>query len=156
MDVWFPDVAPWMLRVMADHPAICALIHARTSATRQAVMRCENLTGAGKVLFLTLRHSVGALKGSGTARHGRLGLCTRCASRMKALSGSVSNDGMVSAGLGACAGILAAIGFCFALLGCDMVRPHVNEGLISGSYAVIFTADWLAVTCGYSSVTASC
>ena len=91
-------------------------------------MRCDNLNGAGNVPAATLRHSVGPENGSGAARSGRLGLRTRCDSRIRALSGSVSNDGMVSAGFGACAGILAAIGFCLALLGCDIECPRVSEG----------------------------
>lgn len=58
--------------------------------------------------FLTMRQSVGALNGSGAGVPGRLGLCTSCASRMKALSGSASNDGIVEVGF--CAGMLTAIG----------------------------------------------
>lgn len=56
----------------------------------QAVTRWDNLTGFGNVPAFTIRHSVGALKGSGARRPGRLGLCTNCDSRMNALSGNRS------------------------------------------------------------------
>jgi hypothetical protein len=47
--------------------------------------------GFGKVPALTLRHKVGALKGSGPDLSGLVGLCTNCASRTYALFGSASN-----------------------------------------------------------------
>jgi protoheme ferro-lyase len=36
----------------------CRIIHARTSSTRHAVIRCESLTGRGKSPDLTFRHRV--------------------------------------------------------------------------------------------------
>jgi len=86
----------------------CAAIQARTVPTFQAVTRSDNLMGLGNVPFFTLRHSVGAENGKGAGLLGCLGLWTRCASRMYALSGRVSNDGIV--GVVDCAGMLAAIG----------------------------------------------
>ena len=72
------------------HDETCAVIQARTSPTLKAVTRSESLMGFGNVPAFTLRHSVGAEKGRGAGVSGLLGLCTSCASRMKALSGSAS------------------------------------------------------------------
>ena len=72
------------------HAETCAVIQARTSPTVKAVTRSESLMGLGNVPAFTLRHSVGAEKGRGSGVSGRLGLCTSCASRMKALSGRAS------------------------------------------------------------------
>lgn len=63
-------------------------------------MRSDSLIGFGKVPALTLRQSVGAENGNGVGRSGRFGLCTRCDSRIKALSGSVSNDGITDVAVG--------------------------------------------------------
>ena len=57
-------------------------------------MRSDSLTGLGNVPAFTLRQSVGAENGSGAGRPGRLGLCTKCDSRMNALSGNSSNEGI--------------------------------------------------------------
>jgi hypothetical protein len=64
------------------------------SPTRHAVTRFESFTGFGNVPSFTFLHSVGAEKGSGAGLSGHLGLCTNCDSRMKALSGSLSNEGI--------------------------------------------------------------
>ena len=100
LGVSFPGFSPLVVLDMADHPAVCALIHSRTAPTFHAVTLSDNLNGLGKVPAATLRHSVGAENGNGAGVVGRLGLWTSCASRMKALSGIKSNDG------------IAAIGFC--------------------------------------------
>jgi hypothetical protein len=102
----------------------CAAIHARTSLTLHPVTRWDNLTGAGNVPSFTLRQSVGALKGSGAGAPGRFGLCTSCDSRMNALSGRWSNDGIV--GVDLCAGVLDAIG----VLG-DAIWGDISEYLLS-------------------------
>jgi hypothetical protein len=94
---------------MADHPAVCALIHSRTAPTLHAVTLADNLYGFGKVPAATLRQSVGALNGRGAGMVGRLGLWTSCASRMNALSGITSNDGVAAVGFGCFTGIGAAI-----------------------------------------------
>jgi hypothetical protein len=98
-----------MLVVMADHPAVCALIHSRTAPTFHAVTRSDNLNGLGKVPAATIRHSVGAENGNGAGVVGRLGLWTSCASRMNALSGIKSNDGITAMGFCCCTGMVAAI-----------------------------------------------
>ena len=50
----------------------CAVIQARTAPTFQPVTRSDSLTGLGNVPAFTLRHKVGALKGSGAGVPGRL------------------------------------------------------------------------------------
>lgn len=50
--------------------AACAAAQARTSATRHAVTRSDNLTGNGNVPALTLRHSVAALMGTWLSKSG--------------------------------------------------------------------------------------
>ena len=95
---------------MVIHPAIWALIHARTSPTFHAVTRWDNLYGGGKVAAFTLRHKVGAENGSGAGVEGRLWLCTSCASRMNALSGSKSNDGITATSWAGAAAMLTATG----------------------------------------------
>jgi hypothetical protein len=65
----------------------------RTSDTRHAVTRCDNLTGLGKVPSATFRQSVAALNGRGAGNAGRLGLQTNCDSRTNALSGNASKAG---------------------------------------------------------------
>jgi hypothetical protein len=68
----------------------CAVIHARTVPTFQAVTRSESLIGLGNVPAFTLRHRVGAEKGRGAGVSGLLGLRTSWDSRMNALSGRAS------------------------------------------------------------------
>ena len=76
MGVCFPGFSPRLFWVMADYPAVCALIHSRTAPTFQAVTLADNLNGAGNVPAATFRHSVGAENGSGAGLVGRLGLWT--------------------------------------------------------------------------------
>lgn len=104
------------------------MIQLRTSPTFQHVTRSDNLMGLGKVPAFTLRHSVGAENGRGAGVVGRLGLWTSCASRMKALSGRVSNDGISTAGLMGCAGMLVDTGVCFAVGLYDIGSLRVSEG----------------------------
>lgn len=94
----------------------------RTSTTRHAVMRSDNFNGLGKVPAATLRHSVGALNGKGAAMLGRLGLCTSCASRINALSGSSSNSRIVVATdlIVVADWVIEETGVFFALLGFDI------------------------------------
>lgn len=87
-------------------------------------MRSDNFNGFGKVPAFTLRHSVGPLKGKGAGHSGRFELCTSWDSRMNALSGSVSNEGMPAIGLLVSAGMIVAMGVCCALSFSDMIcRP---------------------------------
>jgi hypothetical protein len=106
----------------------CAVIQARTAPTFQAVTRSESFDGLGNVPAFTLRQRVGALKGNGAGVDGRLGLCTSCASRMKALSGRASNEGIAAAERWTCNVVIAVIGVCFALGLDDILCPRVNEG----------------------------
>ena len=62
-----------------------------------------------------MRHSVGAENGNGAGVVGRLGLWTSCASRMKALSGIKSNDGITAVGFCGCNVMVAAIAVLAAL-----------------------------------------
>lgn len=79
--------------------------------TFHAVIRSDNLTGFGNVPSFTLRHRVGALKGSGAGLSGHLGLRTNCDSRMKALSGNASKFGIAAMSrAGASAGVVVCIG----------------------------------------------
>ena len=102
-------------RCATSYAWLCAVIQARTAPTFQQVTRSDSLMGLGNLPAATSRHNVGAENGRGAGVVGRLGLWTSCASRMKALSGRVSNDGIAAAGLWACAGMVAAIGVCFAV-----------------------------------------
>ena len=78
--------------------------------TFHAVTRSDNLTGFGNVPPFTLRHSVGALKGSGAGLSGRLELWTNCDSRMKALSGNSSKHGIAAmCRAGASAGVVVCV-----------------------------------------------
>ena len=104
-----------MVLLMAVHPAVCALIHSRTAPTFHAVTRSDNLNGLGKVPAATIRHSVGAENGNGAGVAGRLGLWTSCASRMKALSGIKSNDGITAMGFSGCTGMVTAFAVLTAL-----------------------------------------
>jgi hypothetical protein len=106
----------------------CEFSQARTSPTRKAVIFAPSLIGWGKVPAFTLRHSVAPLKGSGAGRSGRLGLCTKHDSRMNALSGRVSNDGIPAVAVGIGAEMAPGIVDCFALGLRDIVCPHVIEG----------------------------
>ena len=56
------------------YAAACAVIQALTVPTLHAVTRWDSLTGFGKVPAATLRHKVGAEKGSGAVPLVRLGL----------------------------------------------------------------------------------
>ena len=76
--------------VRTAYAMACAVIHARTVPTFQAVTRSDNFTGLGNVPAFTLRHKVGALNGRGAGVSGLFGLWTNCASRIYALSGSES------------------------------------------------------------------
>lgn len=125
---------------MVIHPAIRALIQARTSPTFHAVTRWDNLYGGGKVAAFTLRHKVGAENGSGAGVEGRLWLCTSCASRMNALSGSKSNDGITATGWAGAAAVLAATGVCFGLVVRDTMCPPKSEGPIVISTSQTVTA----------------
>ena len=80
----------WLIMANLFYAATCAVIHARTVPTFQAVTRSDSLIGLGNVPAFTMRQSVGAEKGRGAGVSGRLGLCTSCDSRMNALSGSAS------------------------------------------------------------------
>jgi hypothetical protein len=92
----------------------CAVIHARTVPTFQAVTRSDNFTGLGNVPAFTLRQRVGALNGNGAGWSGRLGLCTSCDSRINALSGSASKIELwmiaFDAGMLDAIGVLGAVG----------------------------------------------
>lgn len=75
----------------APYTLACAAIHARIWPACQAVTPALNLVGLGNLPVLTMRHSVGAEKGSGaTALSGLLQLRTSWDSRSQALSGSAS------------------------------------------------------------------
>ena len=105
--------------VHAAYTVACAVIQARTVPTFQAVTRWDNLTGAGNVPAFTLRHRVGAEKGSGAGVSGRFGLCTSCDSRMNALSGSASKtDGVID------------------VIFCDTVGLRMKEALSFSSYEI--------------------
>ena len=108
MGVVLPGVTPYLVVRMAGYRAVCALIQSRTSPTRQAVTLSANLNGFGNVPAATLRHNMGAEKGSGAGVSGRFGLCTSRDLRMNALAGSASKTDrwMVAC----CAGMLWAIG----------------------------------------------
>jgi hypothetical protein len=94
--------------VATSYAMACAVIHARTMPTFQAVTRSDNLIGLGNVPAATLRQSVGALNGKGAGLSGRFGLRTSCDSRTNALSGSASN---IDAWMVCfCAGVPGAIG----------------------------------------------
>lgn len=82
--------------------------------------------GLGKVPAFTLRHSVGAEKGKGAGVSGLLGLCTSCASRMKALSGRASKTDWWMVVF--CAGMLAAIGGLRPVGWGDIACLAVKEG----------------------------
>lgn len=104
----------------------CAAAHARISPTFQAVTRSDSFTGLGNVPAFTFRHSVGAENGKGAGLSGCLGLWTNCASRMNALSGRVSNEGII--GAGGCAGMLDAIGVLMAKGFGDIAGYLLKEG----------------------------
>ena len=112
-------------RYATSYAWLCAVIQARTAPTFQQVTRSDNLMGLGNLPAATSRHNVGAENGRGAGVVGRLGLWTSCASRMNALSGRVSNDGISAASLMDCAGMLADIGVCFAVGFCDTLCPPV-------------------------------
>jgi hypothetical protein len=50
---------------LAEVVCLQLLSHARTSLTRQPVIRADNLIGLGNFPALTIRHKVGALNGKG-------------------------------------------------------------------------------------------
>jgi hypothetical protein len=120
--------------IIAPYTDACAVIHARTSPTFQQVTLSDNLIGLGNVPAATLRHSVGALKGSGAGWSGRLGLLTSCDSRIKPLAGKSSKSKKrVMPFVG---GLLDAIGV-LGLLGlCDISGYLLSEGPIFPSYAI--------------------
>jgi hypothetical protein len=103
----------------ALYTVVCAVIQARTSPTRQAVTRSDNLCGAGNVPAFTLRHKVGAEKGRGAGVSGRLGLCTIFDSRMNALSGRASKTEVWMVALAA--GMLDATGVLMGVILGDTV-----------------------------------
>ena len=107
------------------------------SPTFQAVTRSDNLTGLGNVPAFTLRHSVGAENGKGAGLSGCLGLWTSCVSRMNALSGRVSNDGIVGAGV--CAGMAAASGV-LADLGFTGILKAVMLGSSGATHSVNYSS----------------
>lgn len=103
------------------------LIQARTSPTFQAVTLSDKRCGLGNVPAFTFRQRVGALNGRGTGVLGRFGLCTSCASRMNALSGSASKTDRVMdfAGLPGIFELAEAIGLCTVLGWNDISRLSV-------------------------------
>lgn len=72
-----------------------------------------------------LRVEVGAENGSGTAAPGLLGLGTNCASRINALSGRASNEGITAVAVGAGAVMRVEAGDCFALRVCETLIAFV-------------------------------
>jgi hypothetical protein len=111
----------------------CAVIHARTVPTFQAVTRSESLIGLGNVPAFTLRHSVGALNGRGAGVSGLLGLCTSCDSRINALSGSASKTEWLIDVLAV--GMLDEIGALGVVGLLDILGYLMSEGPIVKPYA---------------------